>query len=230
MLLLKKERPRKRPRKNNPPAGSWLLLFLGCAFFICVTSGCKETPPPPEKSEVVHQKIATQKGTKAKAVQQKTTPPESQQPTTQPVLEEAQKIITEQESESPVYFYDPAGKIDPFRPIFVGRAHEGSPGSKKRVDKTIPLTPLQKININQVKVVGIIESPNGNRAMVQDASGKGYILTKGAYIGTNFGKVAKILRNKIIIHEEIEDYISGKIEIQEVTLELPQKYESGSMQ
>ncbi len=249
MLLLQK----RKTQGDNLLAGSWWCLFLGCAFFICLTTGCKEPPSSPKVKEVVRRKIPVQKETKAKlaeskkdtpspvpeTVQKETPPPvskESQQPTTQPVLEEGQKTITEpvtkeeQEPEKAVYSYNPEGKVDPFRPIISSRAKGGPPGSRKRPDRMVPLTPLQKIAINQVKLVGIIMSPKGNKAVVQDAAGKGYIITKGAYIGMNFGKVARILKNKVVLHEEFEDYISGRIKTREVTLELPQKYNNGSMQ
>jgi hypothetical protein len=42
--------------------------------------------------------------------------------------------------------------------------------------------------------------------------------------------VLKILKNKVVVHEEVEDYITGQIKSREVTLEPPQKYENGSMQ
>lgn len=161
---------------------------------------------------------------------------ESQQPTSQPVLAKGEKIIKEpvtkekQETERSVYSYNPVGKVDPFRPIFSDKVRGGPSGSRKRPKRTAPLTPLQKIDINQVSLVGIIVSPKGNMAMVQDASGKGYIITKGTDIGTSFGKVAKILKNKVVVKEEFEDYISGRIKIREVTLELPKKYNNGSMQ
>ena len=184
-------------------------------------------------------------GTLAETVQKKSilsVPQRSQPPTSQAILEQGQKQITEavkkqsvtkqkeQTYAKSVYFYDPVGKIDPFRPILSSRVDRKSTGSRKALDKAPPLTPLQKIEIDQVKLVGIIVSPKGNKAIVEDASGKGYILTKGTYIGTNFGKVIKILDNKVVVHEEIEDYITGQVKSREVTLEPPQKYENGSMQ
>jgi type IV pilus assembly protein PilP len=271
-----------KTQSNNLLAGTWQCLLLGCAFFICLATGCNEPPPSPKKEGVVRQKIAVQKSVKAKpadskkdskgsekdtvkdakvpakpvtttepkeqkgpagldseAVQEEAIPSvskESQQPTNQPVLEKGEKIIKEpvtkekQEIEMPVYSYNPVGKIDPFRPILSDRADGGPSGPKKRPERTAPLTPLQKIDINQVSLVGIIVSPKGNTAMVQDASGKGYIIAKGTYIGTNFGKVVKVLKDKVVVNEEVEDYISGRIKTREVTLELPKQYDNGSMQ
>ena len=195
--------------------------------------------PTPE-ADAQHEEKTTQPGTLSEADQQESTSPvseESQLPTSQSILEGEPKQSTEsgtkqeeQTHERSVYSYNPVGKIDPFAPILSSRVVGGSTGLRKAMDKTAPLTPLQKIEIDQVKLVGVIVSPQGNKAMVEDASGKGYILTKGTYIGTNFGKVFKILADKVVIHEEVEDYITGQIKSREVTLEPPQKYENGSMQ
>ncbi len=277
MLLLQKG----KTESNNLLTCTWQCFLLGCAFFICLATGCKEPPPSPKEDGGVRQKIVVQKSVKAKPADSKkdskgsekdtvkdakvpakpvtTTEPkeqkgpaglvsetvqdeaipsaskESQQPTSQPVLEKGEKTTKEpvtkeeQETERPVYSYNPVGKIDPFRPILSDRAG-GPSGSKKRPERTAPLTPLQKIDINQVSLVGIIVSPKGNMAMVQDASGKGYIIAKGTYIGTNFGKVIKVLKDKVVVNEEVEDYISGRIKTREVTLELPKQYNNGSMQ
>jgi type IV pilus assembly protein PilP len=67
--------------------------------------------------------------------------------------------------------------------------------------------------------VGIIQAPSGSRALVQESSGKGYVVKKGTYIGTNSGKVVKILKDRIIIEEESED-IYGKPSIIKKPLKL----------
>jgi type IV pilus assembly protein PilP len=82
-----------------------------------------------------------------------------------------------------------------------------------------PLTPLEKLNLSQLTLVGIIRAPSGNRALVQDASGKGYIVKKGTYIGTQSGKVDQILEDRIIVDEESEN-IYGKVSMVKKTLKL----------
>jgi Tfp pilus assembly protein PilP len=97
--------------------------------------------------------------------------------------------------------YDPEGKIDPFvlpsfkvKPVVL---------KKKMGEKRIPLTPLEKLDFSQFKLAGIIRSPSGNRALVEETSGKGYAITKGTYIGTNSGRVVNILKDKIIVYEPL---------------------------
>ena len=97
--------------------------------------------------------------------------------------------------------YDARGKIDPFenlykeRPVFV---------KKKKDKKRIPRTPLERLDISQLKLVGIILSENGNKALMEDSSGKGHVVSKGTYVGLNSGKVIQIKKDRIVIEEEFE--------------------------
>ena len=115
--------------------------------------------------------------------------------------------------------YQSKGRIDPFEPLFREKktfAKIKKPKRKKRV----PRTPLERIELNQLKLVAIVLKKSGNRAMVEESSGKGYIIAKGTYIGTNAGKVIKIDRHKVIVAEEIED-LAGNVKIRNTELKLP---------
>jgi type IV pilus assembly protein PilP len=113
------------------------------------------------------------------------------------------------------------GKIDPFAPLFkdepVKKATRGV--EKKVTKKRIPLTPLEKIDLSQLKLVGIIQAPSGNKALVEEASGKGYIVAKGTYIGLHSGRILEILGDRIIVEEEVED-ILGKVTIDRKELKI----------
>jgi type IV pilus assembly protein PilP len=98
------------------------------------------------------------------------------------------------------YTYSPKGKLDPFMPWYEGE----SPILKQEVRKRLPLSPLEKVDLSQLKLVGIILSASSNKALVEDATGKGYVLAKGTYIGLDHGKVAKILRDRVIVEEPIQ--------------------------
>ena len=54
---------------------------------------------------------------------------------------------------------------------------------------------------------------------MEEGSGKGYVIKKGTYIGTHSGKVAKILPDRIIVEEEVED-IYGKASIRKIEIKL----------
>jgi len=127
-----------------------------------------------------------------------------------------QAILTSQITGIPEA-YDPAGKIDPFEPLFREKAVLIK---KKKRKKRIPRTPLERIDLSQLKLVGIILTSSGNRALVEEASGKGYVIKKGTYIGTNSGKVAKIIKEKVIVEEEFED-VFGKIKIRQREIKIP---------
>ena len=62
-------------------------------------------------------------------------------------------------------------------------------------------------------------SEKGNKALVEDASGKGHMIHEGTYIGANAGKVSRILKDRVIIEEKIEDAY-GKIRTQKKILKL----------
>ena len=117
------------------------------------------------------------------------------------------------------YSYNPVGKPDPFKPFLqLTSVREGS--------RSGILTPLQKYDISQLKLVAIISSPEGNTALVEDATGKGYFLKKGTFVGKNDGKVTKILKDKVIIEEVYQD-IFGQTKFNEISLFLHKVEEEG---
>ena len=85
-----------------------------------------------------------------------------------------------------------------------------------------PRTELQKLKIHQLLLTAIIQSPEGEWAMVRDEKGDGYILKNGTAIGTMGGRVFKISgpQKKVIIKEP---YLEKEIEIKykSVVIELP---------
>jgi len=114
--------------------------------------------------------------------------------------------------------YNPKGKIDPFEPLFK-ETPEVAVVKKERKKRT-PRTPLERIDIGQLKLVGIILAKSGNRALVEEASGKGYVIKPGTYLGTNSGKVVKIEKDKVIVAEEYEDVL-GNVTIRNTEIKLP---------
>lgn len=113
--------------------------------------------------------------------------------------------------------YNPTGKIDPFKPLFQEKPKLARKSQRK---KRLPQTPLERIDISQLKLVGIILASSGNRALVEESTGKGYVIKKGTYIGTNSGKVVKINKETVIVEEEIED-VSGKVVVRKKEIKLP---------
>ena len=114
--------------------------------------------------------------------------------------------------------YNPTGKIDPFEPLF--KEEKTVAANKLKHKKRIPRTPLERIDLSQLKLVGIIMAESGNRALVEEASGKGYVIKEGTYIGTNGGKIVSIQKETVTVEEELED-VYGKLTIRKKELKLP---------
>jgi len=115
--------------------------------------------------------------------------------------------------------YSGKGKIDPFEPLFRETTVSTKITKPKRI-KRVPRTPLEKIALHQLKLVAIVLAKSGNRAMVEEDSGKGYVIKKGTYIGTNEGEVIKIDKDKVVVAEKIED-VMGNLETRNTELKLP---------
>jgi type IV pilus assembly protein PilP len=114
------------------------------------------------------------------------------------------------ESGGALVAYAPGDRVDPFEPLFrdeperrqeeAAEEEEDAPELPKR-----RLTPLERLDLSQLKLVGIIRAPSGDRALVEEASGKGYIITRGTYIGIHSGQVVEIQEDGVIVEEKHED-------------------------
>jgi len=137
-------------------------------------------------------------------------------------MSEPLKVVEKKEiekKEKAEYIYNPAGKADPFKPFI-----QLTP--IKTSTKSIPQTPLQNYEVSQLKLVAIISTPEGNIALVEDSTGKGYFLKEGTWVGKNDGKVTKILIDRVII-EEIHQDISSQTKKNEIKLFLHRVEEGG---
>jgi type IV pilus assembly protein PilP len=121
--------------------------------------------------------------------------------------------------------YTPAGKIDPFLPLFEEKPvvpTETADAEKQKKKRRIPLTPLERVDLSQLRLVGIIQAPTGNKALVEEASGKGYIIKKGTFIGIHAGRVLEIQKDRVIVEEEVENVLGQfTLEKKELKLQKP---------
>jgi type IV pilus assembly protein PilP len=185
------------------------LLYIACipcvilSFFLLW--GCEKSSEPPATSRQITKKII---------IAEKKVPPKPGAAKPQAKT----SVTVETEPSEAIPLYNPEGKLDPFEPLF-RKENVSLNAEKRKIKRRTPLTPLEKVNLSQLTLVGIIRAPSGNRALVQEASGKGYIVKKGTYIGTQSGKVEKILEDRIIVEELGED-IYGKSAVITKTLKL----------
>ena len=110
------------------------------------------------------------------------------------------------------YRYDPAGKRDPFSSPFNLSVSPQQP-------VTEPRTPLQRFELGQLKLVGVILNTEESKALIEDSKGLGYVVTPGTLIGSNGGIVKSIEPRRILV-EEIEIDFYGKQQRRERELRL----------
>lgn len=179
-------------------------------------------PMPPTPQTVEKPDAAKSISTKTAKMPTPETPPQvpKQHTDTAPKTIVASVSPTRPKIETPEIsdLYNPEGKLDPFEPLF-RKEPESIPMRKKKSKRRTPLTPLEKMDLSQLKLSAVILAPSGNRALVQETSGKGYIVKKGTYIGIYSGKIVEILEDQIIVEEEVED-IYGKVSIVKKSLKL----------
>lgn len=111
----------------------------------------------------------------------------------------------------PEYRYDPVGRRDPFESLLT---------VKKPVSSvSVPLTPLQKFDVGQLRLIGMIIGKGEPRAMVIAPDGKSYILKKGVKVGRQDGTVIDINQDAVLVEERYVDF-SGEVRtgIQEIAL------------
>lgn len=176
-----------------------LIIFL--VFMLpWMLGGCGGEPPKPAKVPM---------------------PPPQQKPAEpQPAAQQPLQLSVSKPSPPQIisYTYNPKGKPDPFRPLVVERP-ETPVAKKKEKKERIPSTPLEKMDLSELKLVALIWDIPKPRAMVEDPGGKGYILTVGTYVGKNGGKITKIDSTGAIVSEKYETD-AGKIRIREIPLRL----------
>ena len=211
-----------------------IVIIRSFICFICIFSfwaGCDKKAETPPKTRKITKKIIIDKKDASKAqLPQKTDMPKSgsKQVTAKPIAKVSPDIskgevgdLKEKRMASAstiTDFYNPRGKLDPFAPLIKEKPVALAVKHRKAVRHKL-LTPLEKLDLSQLKLVAILRAQSGNKALVEEDSGKGYIIKKGTYIGTNAGRVLDILPDKIIIEEEVED-IYGKISVRKKEIEL----------
>jgi len=94
------------------------------------------------------------------------------------------------------FSYDPEGKPDPFK------SYVRQLVAIQQADLS---SPLQRFDLSQLTVTGIVWSAERPRALIEDPSGKGYVVQTGAAIGKNRGRIVQIGDNRVIVKETYVD-------------------------
>ncbi len=94
--------------------------------------------------------------------------------------------------------YDPRGRRDPFVPPAVDR-----PLSQGVVRG--PFLPLQRFDLEKLKLTGIIWDVVHPKAMITDPEGKVYIVGPNTKVGKNNGYIAVIREGEVVVVETSEE-------------------------
>lgn len=167
-------------------------------FGAVLVTACDDAPPPaaaPPSNAAKGLNILT-KGTEAAAAETPPPPPAAPPPAA------AATEGSEDDVSEIAYAYSPIGKRDPFRSLF---------DQLQREEQTQQLTDLQKFELDQLKLVAIVSRIATPYAMVEDPTAKGHTLTRGTLIGKNWGRVAQINPECVVIREEYRDYTGRKV-------------------
>ena len=107
--------------------------------------------------------------------------------------------------------YSAAGRRDPFQPLEL----RAKASRRPRVN----LSPLERYELGQLKLVGVVWDAKEPRAMVEDSAGLGYIVKVGTPIGPDDGKIKAIKSNEVVIEESYVDFYGAR-KIRQVNMKL----------
>lgn len=123
--------------------------------------------------------------------------------------------IVEQESVQ----FDAKSMRDPFKP-FIRIEKEAKSTKELKPVAFVPRTPLQFFAIEEIKFVGVVWSQgNVAQALLEDPSGKGYMVKTGTFVGNRGGKLKEIRTDLITIEEELVDVL-GETNLKLTTIKL----------
>ena len=110
------------------------------------------------------------------------------------------------------YRYSAVGKKDPFRSYF------GDVASLTKQKEIV--SELQNFDISDLRLTAIIWGVTEPRVVIVAPDGKSYVVKTGSFIGKNWGKISRILPDKIEIVETYKDPLGRRI-LNRLYLELP---------
>ncbi|MDP2681577.1 MAG: pilus assembly protein PilP [Deltaproteobacteria bacterium] len=132
---------------------------------------------------------------------------EAPKPETVPIAGEAKK-----EEKAPPKADEVNPQRNPFK-TFIVKATE-------RPSVVAPKTPLQRYELEQLKLVAIMWGINSPAAMVETPDGKGYSIKKGYLIGNREGRVKRIEKDRVIVEERFTE-ARGEVVTNEFEIKLP---------
>jgi type IV pilus assembly protein PilP len=125
-------------------------------------------------------------------------PAHAQESKGDPAAEQVAAISIKESSSG--FEYQIEGRSDPFLPFISEQATNTAASPDEIVEDDQVLTGMQLFEPGQLTLVGLMLTGGNKFAMVQDFTGKGYIIEEGTKIGRR-GVVVEIAENKVVISE-----------------------------
>lgn len=119
--------------------------------------------------------------------------------------------------------YKLENRPDPFVPFISEKAATSSADMDEIVESGEPLTGMQLFEPAQLTLVALIKKGSENMAMVQDSTGKGYVLSEGTLIGRH--GIVKNFTPQSVIVEETTMTRAGKKTVNQVVMLLKKEGE-----
>lgn len=112
-------------------------------------------------------------------------------------------------------------KLDPFIPLFKEETQPAAPPNPEegKAAPRVPQSPLETMELDQLRLTGVVRTRHLKKALVEEASGKGYVIEVGTYIGLNGGRVTDIFDDRVVVQEEATNVL-GKKTVRERELRL----------
>ncbi len=188
-----------------------MVAGIGTGVVLALFLGCGEEGAPPKTTAPVVKKVepAAKPAAPAQPAPTPSAPPPSK-PAEKPA---AAQPPARAEAKAADYTYKPGNRPDPFRPFF----EEAKAAAIISECEGIPPGPLTEQEVSQFSLVAVIAHGPETVAMVQDPTGKGYVIRVGSFVGKKCGKVSAIGPDGAIIEEPYKD-LMGQTQIRQVTL------------
>ncbi len=116
------------------------------------------------------------------------------------------------------YEYEIDNRADPFAPFVSGPAKSNPVTPDEIIENDEVLTGMQLFEPGQLTLVALMMTGGDTQAMVQDSTGRGYVIEEGMKIGRR-GVITRITDNKVLI-EETARTRSGKVLKNEIAMVL----------
>jgi Tfp pilus assembly protein PilP len=163
---------------------------IAILFGLLVLAGCDSAPTGPTNADFESEREALVASLNA----EKIPPPEI---VAEPPPEDGAQGFG---SYSGRFQYDRIGLRDPFRTFEMEE-------KGRRALLGADTGPLEQYDVNQMSLLAVVWNTGAARALIQDPSGKSYIIGSGTRIGKNQGRVTNIDDNLVVVNETYVDFL-----------------------